>query len=143
MNKSELDKFSAEAAYSLSIEGRKETMAKALEWDNSLPKPFNTPEREEEVYAELIELDFIKEIMAEYASTKECAFYNEFFQAKNLRFFYYDDFGRCAVFLGSLEDNCAIRDEHGVWRHASIRECEEFRDENLAMRQITDKHKPS
>lgn len=110
----------------------KQSMANAITWDNSQPKPYNTPEREKEVYGELLQQQFIRDLLADYASYEECAYYNDFFLPENLRFFYYDDTGRCAVFLGSLEDNCAIRNEQGKWKRASISECDEFRDCYLA-----------
>jgi len=66
-----------------------------------------------EIYNQIKELDFIKELEKEY---------EEKLDVRKMRVEYLDVFGQCHVYL-DFEDHFAMRNASGEWRHANAFEC--------------------
>ncbi|MEG2273263.1 MAG: hypothetical protein RSC05_13430 [Acinetobacter sp.] len=72
----------------------------------------NDVETIESIYEELIDCDFIHDLVEEY---------EEQLKKDKIVVDYLDLFGQCVVCM-NFEDHFAIRDHLGVWRHANASE---------------------
>ena len=72
----------------------------------------NNVETIESIYEELIDCDFIHDLVEEY---------EEPLKKDKIVVDYLDLFGQCVVCM-NFEDHFAIRDHLGVWRHANASE---------------------
>ena len=100
----------------MNISDDEKTFLEALAGQHEvLPKQHHTPEREQQIYDEIKDIDFVKKLLDGYRSYEPSAYMVKHFKPENLWIRYYDGFGRCAIgFI--LEDWWAVRDEKGNWK---------------------------
>ncbi len=86
----------------------------------------NDAETIKTIYRELIDCDFIHDLMDKYA---------EPLKKDKILVEYLDLFGQCVVYM-NFEDNFAIRDHLGVWRKATASEAVDMQKGKLKGMQI-------